>query len=112
VSIGKKHDCPGMDLDFTNPGEVKITMIDYLKGVLEDFTEVITRNSTSPIAYHLFTVQPDDERKLLAETRALAFHHSVAQLPFAARGLERISKPPPPSSQGESGSQTRMIGQS
>jgi hypothetical protein len=63
VSRGKPHAYLMMDLDFTNPGEVKITMIDYLNGVLEDFPELITRSATSPDADHLFTVRPDDERK-------------------------------------------------
>jgi hypothetical protein len=31
---GKNHDYLGMDFDFTNPGEVEITISDYLKGVL------------------------------------------------------------------------------
>jgi hypothetical protein len=84
VSRGKKHDNLGIDLDFTNPGEVKITMIDYLKGVLEEFPEVITRNATSPGADHLFIVRPYDERKLPGESRALAFHHSLAQLLFSS----------------------------
>jgi hypothetical protein len=77
VSRGKNHDYLGMDLDFTKPGEVKVTMINYLKGVLEDFPEIITRSATSPGGDHLFTVIPDDKRKLLDESRALAFHQSV-----------------------------------
>jgi hypothetical protein len=40
VSRGKDHDKLGMDLDAV---EVKITMIDYLEGVLEDFpTNLVT----------------------------------------------------------------------
>jgi hypothetical protein len=63
-------------------GEVKITTIDYLKGVLEDFPEIIVRSTTSLATDHIFTVIPNTERKLLDEPRALAFHHSVAQLLF------------------------------
>jgi hypothetical protein len=50
VSRGKKHDYLGMDLDFTEPGQVKITMIPYLKGVIRDFPEEITGRATSPVA--------------------------------------------------------------
>ena len=35
-SRGKMYDYLGMMLDFTNPGEVTITMVDYIKGVLYD----------------------------------------------------------------------------
>jgi hypothetical protein len=84
VSRGKKHDYLGMDLNFSIAGEVKITMIDYLKGVLEDFRKVIVKRATSLASDQLFTVQPDDERNFLDEPRALAFHHSVAQLLFAS----------------------------
>jgi hypothetical protein len=33
VSRGKKHDYLGMEFEYSNDGEVKITMINYLKGV-------------------------------------------------------------------------------
>jgi hypothetical protein len=44
-----------MDLDLSNAGKVKIAMIDYLKGVLEDFP-IIVRSATSPAIYNLFMV--------------------------------------------------------
>jgi hypothetical protein len=59
VSRGKKHDYLSMDLDFTNKGEVKITMIDYIKGALEEFLEVIVGTARTPAANHLFTVRSD-----------------------------------------------------
>ena len=34
---GKLHEYLGMTLDFLTPGELRVTMLDYLKGVLEDF---------------------------------------------------------------------------
>jgi hypothetical protein len=34
-----------MTLDYTKKGEVKVTMIDYMKGVIEDFPEVVTGQS-------------------------------------------------------------------
>jgi hypothetical protein len=71
-----------MDLDFSNTDEIKFMMIDYLKEVLEDFPELMVRSATRPAVGHLFTAKPINERKLLAEPRALAFHQSVAQLLF------------------------------
>jgi hypothetical protein len=41
VSRGLVHDYLGMTLDYTTKGEVKVTMVDYLSGVLGDFPEVI-----------------------------------------------------------------------
>jgi hypothetical protein len=34
VSRAKKHDYLGMDLNFTVPGEVKVTMVEYLEGFI------------------------------------------------------------------------------
>jgi hypothetical protein len=42
VSRWRVHDYLSMILDFSDKGEVKVTMIDYLKGVLNDFPEMIT----------------------------------------------------------------------
>jgi hypothetical protein len=83
VSRGKRHDYLGMDLDFTVKGEVQVTMIPFLKGVITDFPEEITGTATSPAAAHLFDVRADEDRVLLEEERAIAFHHTVAQLLFA-----------------------------
>jgi hypothetical protein len=58
-------------------------MIDYLKGVIQDFPEEITGRATSPAADHLFTIRSKKDSKPLEEKRAIAFHHSVAQLLFA-----------------------------
>ena len=34
---GRVHEYLGMMLDFRIPGELQVTMVDYLRGVLEDF---------------------------------------------------------------------------
>jgi hypothetical protein len=65
VSRGKKHDYLGMDLEYSNDGEVKITMINYLKGVLDDFPEAIVNTAATPAADHLFTIRPENECKPL-----------------------------------------------
>jgi hypothetical protein len=41
ISRGLVHEYLGTTLDYTVKGEVKITMVDYLKGVIGDFPEVI-----------------------------------------------------------------------
>ena len=57
-------------------------MLDYLKGVLEDLIEVITRISKSPTSNHTFQVSPEDKRELLDNERETGFHHMLAQLLF------------------------------
>jgi hypothetical protein len=83
VSRGKVHDYLGMTLYFTNKGEVKVTMIDYLKGVINDFPEITTGTAITPATTNLFDVRPDNERKVLGEEQARALHQSVVQLLFA-----------------------------
>jgi hypothetical protein len=67
VSRGKKHDYLGMDLEYTIPGEVEVTMVKYLKGVIEDFPECITGRATTPAADRLFNVRAKQNRVLLDE---------------------------------------------
>jgi hypothetical protein len=84
VSRGQKHDYLGMDLDYSVPGEVRVTMVDYLKRVITEFPEVITGGAASPASEKLFTLRPEEECKPLEEKRAIAFHHCVTQLLFAS----------------------------
>jgi hypothetical protein len=93
LSRGKKHDYLGMDLDYSVLGEVKITMVDYLKRVITEFPEVISGGATSPAADRLFTVRPEEESKPLEEKRAIAFHHCVAQLLFASARARKDIQP-------------------
>jgi hypothetical protein len=58
VSRGKKHDYLGMDWKYSNGGEVKITMINYLKGVLEYLPDAIVKSAATPASDHLFTIRP------------------------------------------------------
>ena len=39
ISHGKVHEYLGMTLDISVPGEVKITMIPYVKGMIADFSK-------------------------------------------------------------------------
>ena len=41
IHRGKVHDYLGMDLDYSNNGMVKISMIKYIKKILSQFPEVI-----------------------------------------------------------------------
>jgi hypothetical protein len=84
VARGLIHDYPGMTLDYTTRGEVKVTMVDYLKGVLGDFPEEINGSVPTPASEHLFDVRSNEDRTLLNKEKERAFHYAVAQLLFAS----------------------------
>jgi hypothetical protein len=84
VSRGLVHDYLGMTLDYSTKVEVKVTMVDYLKGVLGDFPEEKSGSAPTPASEHLFYVYPDEERTTLNKEQARAFHRAIAQLLFAS----------------------------
>eukprot|EP00957_Ditylum_brightwellii_P086682 6596091-Ditylum_brightwellii.AAC.1 len=49
---GKVHNYLGMTIDFTKKGKVKISMVDYLKEVIEDFPEELSGCVATPAADH------------------------------------------------------------
>ena len=55
---------------------------------IDEFPELITGKVATPAADHLFNVRNADKAKYLAEEKAIAFHHTTAQLLFL-RSLER-----------------------
>ena len=67
-------------------------MIDYLRGVFEDFSAVITGRSTSLAANHMFQAMPEDDQTLLDEEGATAFHHMVAQLQYFTSSASKAIK--------------------
>jgi hypothetical protein len=69
-----------MTLNLLGRVEVKVTVIDYLKGVLTDFPEMITGSATPPEITSLFEIRSDKERVLLREEQARTLHHSVEEL--------------------------------
>ena len=81
-SRGKRHNYLGMWLDYSIPGKVRIFMEEYLRGVHDDFLEEITETPEKTAASNLFNIRYKNDRELLNETRAQAFHNAVAQLLF------------------------------
>lgn len=71
-----------MDLDFSLSGEVKISMILYVKNILKDFPKELENSIATPAADHLFQVQEESEARKLPEDQAIIFHHTTAQLLF------------------------------
>ena len=82
ITRGKVHKYIVTTLDFRTPVELRVTMTEYLKGLMETFPEIITGRNTIQPANHLFQVRPEEERMLLDEERTAEFHHMLAQLLF------------------------------
>jgi hypothetical protein len=82
MHLGKKHDYLGMDMEFRDKGTLHVSMITYLKNVIGGFPEKIEGRAATPAADHLFTVREESKARPLDKDRALAFHHTVAQLLF------------------------------
>jgi hypothetical protein len=74
-----------MTLDFTVPGEVKITMIDYVEDMLLLFSDHDKSDSTAktPAAEHLFRVM--DASTSLTQKAATIFHNFVAKCLFLTK---------------------------
>jgi hypothetical protein len=59
-SRGKVHHDLGMTLNFSKPGEVTVSMIDYIKGILHDAPKEMRGSAATPAANHLFQVNTVD----------------------------------------------------
>ncbi len=84
MHMERKHNYPGMDMEFNEDGKLDVSMITYLKNMIADFPEVIRLGAAMAASDHLFQIRDDKEAVVLAEEQALAFYPSVAQLLFMA----------------------------
>ncbi len=75
---GKVHTYFRMKLNYSNAGEVKLSMVDYLKEAIESFPEQISRSVASPVANHLFKVNEKCDK--LNDSRGWIFHNLVTKL--------------------------------
>ena len=84
VHRGKKHDYLGMQIDFSSPSKVRISMCDYISKILADAPSDMSGTAPTPAANHLFTVN-ESNPTLLSAADAEQFHHMVAQLLFLCK---------------------------
>ena len=78
-----------MDLDYTTPGVLKLSMIPYVKKIIDEIPEELGKCATTPAANHLFQVREESETKPLPEEQGNIFHHTVAQLLFVTTRVRR-----------------------
>ena len=86
ITQGKTHEYLGMTLTFTIPGELKITMIPYVKELVELFSQYDYSKSTAgatPAAEHLFKVNKDADS--LTERQMTIYHNFVAKCLFLTK---------------------------
>jgi hypothetical protein len=83
VTRGKVHEYLGMTLDYSEPGKVKVYMVDYIKGMLEQLPVDMDGIAATPAASHLFEVNENPD--LLNEGKAQFFHHNLAKLLFLCK---------------------------
>ena len=79
------HSYLGVDFNYAIPGTVQLSMIPYSKQIEDNFPEPITSTAPTPAADHLLQVRPDDERILLPEEQAQAFHRSTTHILFLSQ---------------------------
>ena len=51
-----------------------VTLMEYIKTIIEDFLEETTGTKSTPAADHLFTVRSPSLAKVLSEEQAMTFH--------------------------------------
>jgi hypothetical protein len=67
-SRGKVHEYLGMVIDYSIPGKVMFTMIDYIKSMLSDLPEDMDDTVPTPAAFYVFEVT--NQRQNLTRTSA------------------------------------------
>jgi hypothetical protein len=80
---GKVHDYLGMVLDYSNAGEVSITMIDYIKMILCKIPDDMKGTAITPAANHLFVI--NQQHVCLEGQRKDLFVHFVMQLLYLSQ---------------------------
>ena len=82
MHLGNKHDYLGMNFEFMDNRSLEVSMFKYLDIIIDEFPELITGKAATLAADHMFSVRDADEAKYLPEEKAIAFHHTTAQLLF------------------------------
>ena len=72
-----------MHINYSEPGKVKFTMLDYIDSMLESLPADMSGVNASPAPKHLFDVSP---RAIpLDKTKSELFHHYTVKLLFLCK---------------------------
>ena len=72
-----------MTIDYSSPGKVIFSMIDYIGKMLDDIPEDMKGESATPAVQHLFDIAEDATK--LSQADADIFNHFVAQLLYLSK---------------------------
>ena len=73
----KVHEDLGMTIDFTEPGKVVFSMLDYVQRLIDEAPPDLMKGAcTSPTSNHPFNA--NDEYPKLDASTAILYHHLVA----------------------------------
>jgi hypothetical protein len=87
-----KHKYLGINFEFETNRNLQVSMVGYLKGMIERFPELIVGKVATPAGDRLFDIRDEKEARLLEEERVSAFHHTMAQLLLMAKRARRNIK--------------------
>ena len=85
ITRGKIHDYLSMQLDFSMPGEVKVTMIPYVKEIVTLFEQYDNSMKTAKTPASEFLFKMCEDVKVLPEKQVAIFHTFVAKNLFALK---------------------------
>jgi hypothetical protein len=80
VHAGTKHEYLGINFEFLTNRNLQVSMVAYLKDVIEGFPELIMGKIAAPTGDRLFDIQDEKDARPLEEEREIAFHHTMAHL--------------------------------
>ena len=83
ISRGKVHEYLGMTIDYGEEGKVKFSMINYIKGMLNELPDDMTGTAPNPASQKLFEV--DNMAVRLSKEIGDIFHHNTAKLLFLCK---------------------------
>jgi hypothetical protein len=90
MHAGTKHEYLGIYFEFESNRNLQVSMVGYLKDMIEGFLELIVGKAATPAGDRLFGIRQDEkEARPLEEERAITFHHTMADLLFMATRAHR-----------------------
>jgi Reverse transcriptase (RNA-dependent DNA polymerase) len=90
-SRGKVHEYLGMVIDYSIPGKVMFTMIDFIKDMLNDLPKDMDGTVPTPAASHQFEV--DESATKLGEDVSMMYHHNTAKFLFLCKRARPDTQP-------------------
>ena len=83
ITRGKVHKYLGMNIYYSSPGKIILSMIDYIGKILDGIPEEMKGGSAIPYAHHLFNIA--EYATKLSQVDSDLFRHFVAQLLYLSK---------------------------